>query len=84
MKPLDPEILKSHTRISIDPDIMGGTPCIKGTRIPLYVILDNLEAGSSFDEILQNYPTLTKEDIQGAIRFSAYLTSLLAHANPSR
>lgn len=77
------DLLKDHPRISIDARIMGGTPCVKGTRVPLYVILDNLEGGSGFDEIIENYPTLTREDVQAAIRFSSCLTSSITHANPA-
>jgi len=76
---LDPKILNEHPRISIHAEIMGGTPCIQGTRIPVYIILDNVAAGKSFQEIIENYPTLRREDIQAAIRFSSHLTSTLAH-----
>ncbi|OGH55584.1 MAG: hypothetical protein A3G34_00725 [Candidatus Lindowbacteria bacterium RIFCSPLOWO2_12_FULL_62_27] len=62
---------------------MGGTPCVKGTRIPLYVVLDNLEGGSNFEEILENYPTLTREDIRAVIHFSSCLASAFTHANPA-
>lgn len=80
----DANILKGHPRISINTNIMGGTPCIAGTRVPVYVILDNLEGGGTFDEIVRNYPTLSREDIAAAIRFSSHLTSMLTHANPAR
>ena len=51
-------------RISIDPKVMHGKPCIKGTRIPVYLILNLLAGGLSESEILQDYPDLAKEDIQ--------------------
>ncbi len=79
---LNPKMLNEHPRVAISAEIMAGTPCIKGTRIPLYIILDNVAAGKNFKEILDNYPTLTREDLQAAIRFSSHLTSSLAH--PSR
>jgi len=60
--------------ISVNPDICHGKACIKGTRIMVSVILDNLAADISIDEILSSYPSLTKEDIQAAIAYAAELT----------
>ena len=60
-------------RISVDPLICHGKACIKGTRIMVSVILDNLAAGVSADEILESYPSLTKPDIQAAIAYAAEL-----------
>jgi len=57
-------------RIEIDPKKMGGKPVIKGTRIPVYFILELLANGWSFEEILENYPQLTREDILAAIRYA--------------
>ncbi len=54
-------------RISVDPNICHGKACIKGTRIMVSVILDNLAAGVSIDDILSNYPSLSVLDIQAAI-----------------
>lgn len=61
-------------RISVDPEICHGKACIRGTRIMLSVILDNLAAGVSHEEILKSYPSLTAEDIQAAIAYAAELT----------
>lgn len=58
-----------------DPKIMGGVPVVRGTRVPVYVILENLEAGHSIDEILRDYPSLTRETIRSAIHFAAELTA---------
>ncbi|MGD9648488.1 MAG: DUF433 domain-containing protein [Pirellulales bacterium] len=58
-------------RISVDPQICHGTACIKGTRVMVSVILDNLAAGIGRDEILQSYPTLTSDDIQAALEYAA-------------
>ena len=66
--------LKEFKRITIDPKIMVGKPVIKGTRIPVYIILNLLGEGSAFDEIIKNYPDITKEDILEAIRFAAQFT----------
>ena len=49
--------------ISISPDIMGGTPVFKGTRVPIQTLLDYLEAGESIDDFLEGFPTVTKEQI---------------------
>jgi len=61
-------------RISVDPKICHGKVCIRGTRIMVSVILDNLAAGVSREEILKSYPSLTPEDIQAAIAYAAELT----------
>lgn len=60
-------------RIISDPKICGGYACIKGTRIPVYLILDFLAAGNSIEEILKEYPQLTKENILEAIEYGALL-----------
>lgn len=62
-------------RISSDPTICHGKVCIKGTRIMVSVILDNLAEGSTFNEILQDYPSLTSEDITAALQYASYLTT---------
>lgn len=54
-------------RISIDPSICFGKPCIRGTRIWVSLILDFLANGMSIEEILTEYPQLTEEDIRAAI-----------------
>jgi uncharacterized protein (DUF433 family) len=58
-------------RISIDPRICGGKPCIKGTRIWVSLILDFLAEGMSEAELLTEYPQLAHEDILAAIAFAA-------------
>jgi len=60
-------------RISVDPDICHGKPCIRGTRIMVTVILDNLAEGLSVEEIVAEYPPLTIEDVQAAIAYAAVL-----------
>lgn len=61
-------------RISVDPSICHGKACIKGTRVMVSVILDNLAVGSSEEEILKGYPSLTRLDIQAALAYAAELT----------
>ena len=60
--------------ITVDPNVCHGKACIKGTRIMVSVILDNLAAGVPVDEILQSYPSLTMESVQAAISYAAELT----------
>lgn len=59
--------------ITTDPDIHHGKACIKGTRIPVSVILDNLAAGLGPDEITLSYPSLDLSSIQAAIAYAAEL-----------
>ncbi|EAW46936.1 DUF433 domain-containing protein [Nodularia spumigena CS-584] len=61
-------------RISINPQVCHGKPCIKDTRIMISVILDNLADGLTFEEIVKDYPPLTLEDIKAAIAYAAQLT----------
>lgn len=58
-------------RISVDPTVCHGKACIKGTRIMVSVILDNLAAGETSDRILASYPTLEKEDVEAALRYAS-------------
>ena len=60
-------------RLHADPRILGGQVCIKGTRIPVTLVLDALAAGESIDQLLRGYPTLTRDDIQAAIAYGAKL-----------
>ena len=60
-------------RITVNPTVCHGKACIKGTRIMVSVILDNLAAGLKPEEILASYPTLTLEDIQAAVSYAAEL-----------
>ena len=59
------------TRICIDPKICHGRPCIKGTRIWVSLILDFLASGQTIEEILEEYPQLTREDIMACIAYGA-------------
>lgn len=62
-------------RIEINPKKMLGKPVIKGTRIPVYVILGLLGAGQTERQIIKEYPDLTKQDILAALRFAASTTN---------
>jgi len=67
-------------RISSDPDICHGKPCIKGTRIPVYLIVSLVAEGESVESIIQDYPSLTPEDIKAAIHYAARLCEYEAYA----
>jgi len=57
--------------ITIDPNVAFGKPCVAGTRIPVYMVLELVEAGQSFDQIIADYyPALTREDIQNCIGYA--------------
>ncbi len=55
-------------RIIVDPKILAGKPVIKGTRIPVYLVLNLLANGYDFDKIIDAYPRLTRQDIEAAIK----------------
>ena len=59
--------------ITADPEVCHGKPCIKGTRIMVSVVLDNLAAGVPLDELLESYPSLTRDAVQAAIAYAADL-----------
>lgn len=55
----------------MNPKILGGKPVIRGTRIPVYLILELLSAGYDFKRIMEAYPTLKEEDIKAAVEYAA-------------
>jgi uncharacterized protein (DUF433 family) len=61
-------------RISVDPNVCFGKPCIGGTRIRVPLILDFLANGSTMDELLEEYPQLTREDLLAAIAYGAEMS----------
>ena len=63
--------MKGMDRISVDPDICFGKPCIRGTRIWVSLITDFLAAGNTEEEILEAYPYLEHEDILAAMEYAA-------------
>ncbi|MFY1674470.1 DUF433 domain-containing protein [Plantactinospora sp. WMMB334] len=60
-----------NDRISIDHRIMGGVPCVAGTRIPVATVIGLLGQGYSVSEVVEEHPTLTKDDVLAALRFAA-------------
>ena len=63
-------------RITIDPDICHGKPCIRGLRYPVETILELLSSGMTTDEILADYEDLEREDILAALAFAARLSQI--------
>jgi uncharacterized protein (DUF433 family) len=61
-------------RISLNPAICHGRACIRGTRVMVSVIVDNLAAGLSHDEILRDFPSISEDDIHAALAYAAELT----------
>jgi len=61
--------------IEIRPDVMMGKPCLKGTRIPVYLVLEKLAAGETTEQILATYSQLSKEHITAALKYAAGLAS---------
>ncbi|MBI3611490.1 MAG: DUF433 domain-containing protein [Nitrospirae bacterium] len=64
-----------NPRIVSDPQICGGEPCIKGTRIPVHIVLSHLAAGEDYKTVLKQFPRLTKEDILACLEYAAYLAT---------
>lgn len=69
--------MKQLKRIILDPDIMGGKPCIKGSRVTVGMIMGLLASGYSYEDILKMYPYLSEEDIQEALAYAAWRTGEL-------
>jgi len=59
------------TRITVNPEQMGGVPCLRGLRIPVATVVSMMADGMTHDEILRAYPDLEKEDIQEALHYAA-------------
>jgi uncharacterized protein (DUF433 family) len=61
-------------RITFASEIMGGRACIRGMRIPVSVIVGQIAHGAAWDEVLDEYPDLERDDIQQALEYAAWLT----------
>jgi uncharacterized protein (DUF433 family) len=62
------------SRISVDPNVCFGKPCVRGTRIWVALLLDFLASGMTMEQILEQYPQLTREDILAAIAYGAEMS----------
>ena len=69
------EVMNDLTRITLDPGLMGGKPCIRGLRVTVGTIIGLLAAGHSFEDILQAYPYLERDDILAALAYAAWRSS---------
>jgi uncharacterized protein (DUF433 family) len=63
--------MRTHDRIELNPDVMGGKPVIRGTRVPVEIVLRKLGAGVTPQSIIEDHPGLTLEDIHAAQAFAA-------------
>lgn len=62
-----------RTRISTDPAVCHGKACIRGTRVMVSIILDNLAAGENAEQIVRSYPSITQADVLAAMAYAAEL-----------
>ncbi|MEM2049744.1 MAG: DUF433 domain-containing protein [Thermoproteota archaeon] len=62
-------------RITFDPEVMGGQPCIRGLRIPVSLIVRLVASGKTVREILEDYPELEEEDVKQALEYAAWASS---------
>jgi uncharacterized protein (DUF433 family) len=67
------EVNPMFDRITFDPQILGGRACVRGMRIPVSVIVGQIAHGATFEEILEGYPDLEREDVQQAIEYAAWI-----------
>jgi uncharacterized protein (DUF433 family) len=65
-------MIETFDRISHDPTVMGGKPCIRGMRVTVGMVVEQVSAGVSFDEILAAYPYLEREDILQSLKYAAW------------
>ena len=61
----------THQRIEINPEIMGGKPVVRGTRVPVEIVLRKLGAGMTVEAVIADHPRLTRDDILAAQAFAA-------------
>ena len=74
MKQYEMANINQFKRITVNPNIMVGKPVIKGTRIPVYIILNMLGEDYDFFKIIKTYPDVNKEDILESLKFAAHFT----------
>jgi len=67
------EVMFMHERIAIDPKVCHGQACIKGTRIPVHQIVRMLANGDTIEELLEEYPSLERDDILACLDYAASL-----------
>ena len=65
--------MSKFERISLNPEVMGGKACIKGTRVTVGMIVTHIAEGTGIEEMLKAFPYITREDIAEALRYAAWL-----------
>lgn len=68
-------LMEKLDRITVNPKVFQGQPCIRNMRIPVSLVVKLISAGKTTDEIIADYPELEKEDIKQALEFAAWVTS---------
>lgn len=68
-----------HQRITVNPDVMVGKPAVRGTRIPVEIVLDKLAHDLDVDDVLREYPSLTRDDIRACLD---YALAILRQTSP--
>ena len=64
--------MKRKSVVKIDPEILSGTPCFAGTRVPVRALLDYIEGGDTLDDFLEQYPTVSRKQAVGFLEESAH------------
>ncbi|MGA2267820.1 MAG: DUF433 domain-containing protein [Bryobacteraceae bacterium] len=67
--------MKFPARIESKPAVMMGKPCVKGTRIPVYLLLEKMAAGETFERLVAAYPQITVEDLRACLEYAAALAA---------
>lgn len=73
MRYMKTKTIRLHDRITVSPEICHGKPCIEGTRVMISIIVDWLAAEATFDEIIDAYPSITREDIKSVLEYTKAL-----------
>lgn len=68
-------VAASLTRITMDPHVCGGQPCVRGMRIPVALVLRHLASGETPQQIVEEYPELEPDDVLECLRYAAWLAS---------
>jgi len=74
--------MQQFPRITLDPEVMGGKPCIRGMRVTVGMIVEALSAGRTIDQLLVDFPYLEEQDIREALAFAARLARTMHSIGP--
>ena len=67
--------MRFPARVEANPAVMMGKPCIKGTRIPVYLVLEKMAAGETLEQLLEAYPQLAREDLNACLEYAAAIAA---------